>query len=54
MFQAEPYAVIEDAMPQLLQLLVDGNWEVRVAGANIMAKLAEHGEFLRISSFWHR
>jgi HEAT repeat protein len=53
-FQAELRAVIEHHIPQLLQLLKDDNTDVRVAAANVMAKLAEYSEFPRISSVWRR
>jgi hypothetical protein len=46
--------MIENSIPQLLHLLKDGNWEVRVAGANVMIQLAEHSEFPPISSVWCR
>ena len=39
-------------MPQLLQLLEDEKSEVRVAGANVIAKLVEHREFPRILQFY--
>jgi len=42
--------VVEKVIPQLLQLLVDGYWGVRVTGANVMAKLAENSELPPISS----
>ena len=42
--------MIENIIPQLLQLLGDGKWEVRVAGANMIEKLTEHSEFPKIYS----
>ena len=43
-FKAELRAVIGSAIPQLLQLLKDDN-DIRVTGANIIAKLTIYGEF---------
>jgi HEAT repeat protein len=34
-------AKIEDAVPQIIELLRDGDLEVRLAGANAIDKLAE-------------
>jgi HEAT repeat protein len=45
--QAEP-AAIENAIPQLSLLLEDDNKDVRVAGANVLVKLAECSEFQAI------
>ena len=37
--------MIENHIPQLLQLLKDDNADVRVAGASVLAKLAGRSKF---------
>jgi HEAT repeat len=34
---------IRGAVPEICELLTDSRWSVRLAGANAIGKLAEHG-----------
>ena len=41
---AEPRDAIRDVIQTLIQLLKDDYWEVRLAAASSLAKMAEQGE----------